>query len=537
MLFALLLGWQIAGRGGLDHDELHSLLLGRLWNAGDVLSFHVGSVTRYEGGSWLIAWPVSWALRLGVPDGLAPPLAAAGIATFGLLGGALWLGRAAGWRAGLALGPIIALCVPEVPFYAQRAWGSLAEGLALLPWLALALDRWRRRPSWLGALALGAALGVSAVVSYVHAVTALCGLGLLLWWRRPRHALLAMSCSAAVFIAWLLVAVPHIEEAVIVRGGRGLYELLPHLLLPRLHRILPDLPAAVAGPGRSGSLAMGAAAGLALLGGFALVRAWRRGGRLRWLAIYALCAVPALSAGHALADAPEVHRYALPLLIVAAAALAACPGVRAVALLLAIPLWLPPPPVAAQPPHAVHAQLGANAQHRVHRDPHVKFKALWRVAEDWAKPWLAYGYGLDQGRRHHRVVVGMDERVAEAGGSPEAFVDNPHFALLEPVRWVAWARPLGHAAEHDAFLFGLGVGLGEDGRQARDDVLLAALRLDERSLVLGGYGAGLVRAGETGALRPEERPGACAAGLAGACDSAPPGTWAARLALDLPPGR
>ena len=497
----------------------------------------MGSVTRYEGGSWLIAWPVSWALRLGLPDGLAPPVAAAGIATWGVLGGALWLGRAAGWRAGLALGPILALCFPEVAHYAQRAWGSLAEGLALLPWLALGLERWRRRTSWSGAVVLGAALGVAAIVSYVHAITALAGLGLMLLWRRPRHALLASGVAAAVFGGWLLSAVPHLEEALIVRGGQGLHELLPHLVLPRLDRILPALPAAVAGPGRVGVGALASGFGLGLLGALALFRAWGRGGRLRWLGIYALCALPALSAGHSLADAPEVHRYALPLLVVIAAALAAWPGARWLALLLAVPLWMPTPEVASQPPHAVHSQLGANAQDRVHADPHVKIKALWRVTDPWAKPWLAYGYGLDQGRRHHRVVVGMDERMAEAGGGAAAFEGNPHFALLDPVAWVAWARPLGEATEREAYLFGLGVGLGEDGRDPRDEALASALRPEERRAVLGGLGAGLVRAGEAGDLRPEEALGACAAGWVEACEGAPPVAWVGWLAVELPWGR
>lgn len=472
-LFLLFVGWRIAGRGGLDHDELHTLLLARLWAAGDVLPFAVGSVTRYEGGSWLVAWPVSWLLRLGVDPTLAPSVFSALWAAFGVVGGALWLGPRADRRAALLLGPVLAVATPEVTWYAQRAWGSLLEGLALLPWIALLAAK--RRP-----LALGLAVAVGAVVSYVHAITALAGAALWMRAGRRRELLLAGGAAALGFGAWLLGAVPHVEQALVVRGGHGLLGLTSHLV-PRLHRVVPDLPAAFAGPLRSGwSLGLGAA--LALLALAALVRA-ARDEELRGLAVYAAVAVFALSAGHELADPPEVHRYALPLLVVSAAALAAWPRARVGALLLGLGLWLPPPAPTGQPPHAVYAQLGANAQDRVHADPHVKAKALWRVAEPWARPWLYAGYGLDQGRRHRGVVAGITARLGEGADAAD-----PHFALQEPSSWVAWLRPLGDAPERQAFLVGLGRGVAEDGPNPEDEVLRAALTPQERGWFDAGTG-------------------------------------------------
>mgnify|MGYP006928174846 CR=1 FL=1 len=536
-LFAGLLAAQIARRGGLGHDELHSLLLARLLRAGEALPFHVGSVTRYEGGSWLIAWPVSWALALGVPQELAPPMAAAGVACVGVLGGSIWLGRAAGWRSALALGPLAALAAPELAWYAQRAWGSLAEGLALLPWLALGLERWRRRPTTLRSAALGIALGLAAVVSYLHAITALTGAALLLAWRRPRHLAIASATAAGAFGVWLALAVPFWEEALFVRGGRGLHQLLPHLLLPRLDRVVSVLPSALAGPGRQGLLTTTAGLGLGALFAAALVRAWRQGGSLRWLPAFALVSLAALSAGTTLAPPDEAHRYTLPLLAVAVAALAAWPRARLLGAFLALPLWLPPPEAPGQPPHAVHAQLGANAQQRVDADPHRKIKALWRVTEPWARPWLVTGYGLDQGRRHRGVVRGMNERLQELGGDRAALAGNPHFAHLDPASWVVWTRPLPNAEEREAYLFGFGRGLGEDGRDPEDEALFAVLRPDELEALLGGYGAGLVRSGAGELASGPERRGACVAGQDAACEGEPSARWRGWLSVELPRGR
>ena len=65
VIFAAAMISQIVRRSALTMDEIHTLLLGTSWMQGDVLPFYVGSVTRYEGGSWLIAWPVSWLLGMG----------------------------------------------------------------------------------------------------------------------------------------------------------------------------------------------------------------------------------------------------------------------------------------------------------------------------------------------------------------------------------------------------------------------------------------------------------------------------------------
>jgi hypothetical protein len=91
------LGWRIRGRVSLERDELHSLVMARLIAAGDFVGPQLGSLTEYEGGSWLVAWPAAVLLRLGVVDVGATGWTAALLAALAAGLAALWLDRGC-WR-------------------------------------------------------------------------------------------------------------------------------------------------------------------------------------------------------------------------------------------------------------------------------------------------------------------------------------------------------------------------------------------------------------------------------------------------------
>ena len=163
-IFLAIIGWQIHQRSALTMDEVHTLLLARCFAAGETLSFYLGSVTRYEGGSWLIAWPVSLLLRLGAYGSGATSWTAGGISVATVALSSWLLARRINGLAGLVFGPLLALCTVEYLHYSYRAWGSLAEALLALPLFGLALDRWwstGRRP--LTAIACGLLLGLALV--------------------------------------------------------------------------------------------------------------------------------------------------------------------------------------------------------------------------------------------------------------------------------------------------------------------------------------------------------------------------------------
>ena len=454
-----------------DADELHSLVTARLLLAGEALPPSVGLLTPYEGGSWLIAWPVSWAMALGLEDVQASAWAAAAIAlvTVGLT--SLWLGRLAGWGAALAVGPLVALTSPQLGYYGIRAWGSLPEALVALPVLAIGLSVWVRRGRPLvGAALLGVLLAGSIVLSYLHMLTALAFVAVQVvdrGERGGRRVALETGVVAAVALlgwgAWLAVSAAGDVGLPVVRGDRSLGATLGPLLLPRLDRVLVGLPRAWYGhlPGFGAREAL-AGLGLSGLGVAAAVVAWRRGGALRWPVIFCAVCLPGIGVGLWMGGAAEAPRYYLPLLA-GLLVLVAAWDLRAVAaaLLLGLALWWPSPPRAG--PESVdlaYVELGAFGLVGDGLDPHAKFHSMYEHVEPWHRSAFAFGYGVDLGVQ----------------GFPVLLADRP---AAGPAR--------------DELHFGLGLGLLSDGALTREEVdrLDQVLTVADRQALLEGLGAAI----------------------------------------------
>jgi hypothetical protein len=476
VLLGLRLARLVAAHHLPDADEIHTLLGARLVLAGAPLSAELGTITPYEGGSWLMAWPVSWAMRLGFGGVEASAWAAVSVALLTVLLGSAWLGRHAGWWAALALGPLVALTSPQFGFYAIRAWGNLAEALLALPILAFVLAFWVDRGRALAwTPALGAALGAAIVLSYFHMVTALAfvvvqGLdgrsGLLR--RRAVETAAVAAVAGFVFVCW------HAGSTVglgwpTIRDGEGLHGALLPLLLPRLDLVLGGLPDAWYGHFLGfGPRQLLAGAGLSALAAAAAVAVWRRGGPLRSAVILCALCVPATSVGFWLAEPPEAWRYYLPLLALAVTLIAAWdPRASLAGLALGLLLWWPSVPAPGSvSPDVGHLRLGAFGLSQPGAAPHSKFLALLGEVEPWHRTAFAFGYGLDLGRRG---ALGDLHRELE-----------------------------GDVAEE--LLFGVGFGLASDGVLGPPEAsAVARVRaLDARRSLLEGLGAGFQIAAETG---------------------------------------
>lgn len=503
-LFAAVLAFWLSRRGALSVDELHTALLGRLWAEGEPLSFYVGSVSRYEGGSWLIAWPVSWLMQLGAWGTAATSWTAGAISLVTVFAASLWLAREERPLAGLAVGPLAALAAPELVHYAYRAWGSLCEALVFLPLLALACGFWIDRGRRLvAAPLLGLLLGAAILFSYLHMLTALAFLAVLAeearrtgaWRRTAGEATVVGVTALLVFGIWVFSTVPIPAEALQVRGGRGLASAWIDLLLVRVDLVAIHLPRAWIGELLPHTpLRLAAGVGLSLLAVAAAVVAWRRGGRIRWVVLFALVCVPGMSLGHSLAGPPQVYRYYLPLLA-AGIVLVAAWDMRAVvaAVVLGLALQLPAGPQSPyQAPDRSYLELGASALHRFAPDPHVKFKAFFGVTAPRLRSYLAFGYGLDSGVRFGASWGGMREGASRTGGVVDVARD-PHLYLFEERSWIGFWDELGDPAGERRFFEGLGVGLLSDGVLDLDEVaLLSAAEPDERTWILEGAGAALV---------------------------------------------
>jgi hypothetical protein len=503
LFFAAMMAWQITTRSALTMDELHTLLVARVMASGEWVSFFIGSVSRYEGGSWLVCWPVSVLLRLGAWGSAATCWTAGTIslATVGL--GSWWLFRHFGAGAALSIGPLLALCAPELLHYSYRAWGSLAEALIVYPLAALAYEAWQRRGrSLLGAVSLGVLLAVAVVISYLHMATAL--LFVLLQWldREGRPAsrvlvetLLVAATSLGCFALWLGVAVPHLDEALTVRGGTPILETLLGLLIVRLDLVALSFPQAWMGQHLDrGILPLVMGTGLSLLAAWSAVVAWRRGGKARWLSCLWITLLPAMSVGHQLAQAPDVLRYYLPLLA-CSLALIATAGLRHSLLAVAFGLlmWLPQGlHMPYQNPAHAYLELGSNALYRFSTNPHEKFHLLLEHVPEGYAPWFAFGYGLDAGTRYSRdtrSMAGAIETWHISGRNPLA---NPHFVFSAPPAW----RPFSPDAPDSVadldtwFHRGLGVGLLADGRVDGLEVdMLGIVGTPSRQGVMEGLGA------------------------------------------------
>ena len=476
--------YQIAHREPLSMDELHSVLLGRLMVVGDVPSFYVGSLTRYEGGAYWVGFPVAFFQKLGAWGTAASSWTAASIALMTLALSALWLGRLRGAGAALGLGVGAAFLAPELIHYSYRAWGSLAEALLLLPVLGLVGSHWRQRgwPSW-GPPIFGLLLGLGVIFSYWHMLTSLAVAAALMLERpelplrrRLRPVLIAGAIALSVFGAWVVVAIPHWGEGAMIRDGLLLHETLPRLVGVRLDQILIDFPGAWVGQHLERSpLRLAAGVGLTALSFGGAWVAWRRGGELRWLSLLFVTALPGLSVGQRILDPPEVYRYYLPVLAISLALIAAWDRrALALALLLAVPMWLPSGLVMpGQDIARSHLELGGNAMHRYSEDPHIKYRRLQSVIRPQYQAWFAFGYGFDSGERYRPMRASMMAGLLETQVDPEEVADNPHFGLLKAAAWLPQKLP---DVERNAFLLGMGAGLVADGAlEPIDEEFIGAL--------------------------------------------------------------
>ena len=502
-LFAAMMAWQITSRSALTMDELHTLLVARVIASGEFVSFFIGSVSRYEGGSWLVCWPVSWLLRLGA-WGSAATCWTAGLLSLGTVAlGSLWLARHFGALPAFFYGPLLALCAPEFVHYSYRAWGSLAEALIVYPLAAFAYEAWQRRGrSLVGAVGLGVLLAMAIIASYLHMATAL--LFVVLQWLersgRPlftvvTETLLVASTALVSFALWLWFAVPHLDEALTVRSGTPIQETLPSLFLVRLDRVALYFPQAWMGQHLDRSLfplLMGV--GLSLLSVVCVIAAWRRGGKARWLSCLWLMLLPALSVGHQLAKPPDVLRYYLPLLVCSLALIAVAGRTQSMlALILGLAMWLPQGlPMPYQNPTHAYLELGSNALYRFAAEPHEKFHLLVEQVPERYRPWFAFGYGLDAGTRYARDTRSMEAALDTWLEHGRDKSDNPHFVFSDPAAW----RPFLDDVQDDEVVLddwfhrGLGAGLMADGRvDELEKRMFGIAGTDRRQRVMEGMGA------------------------------------------------
>ncbi len=509
VIFAAAMTSQIVRRSALTMDEIHTLLLGISWMRGDVLPFYVGSVTRYEGGSWLIAWPVSWLLSMGASGTAATSWTAGVISLVTIALAAVWTARVRqSVAAGVAVG-LLAAGVPELVHYSYRAWGSICEALIGFPLLALAYEQWTARGRRMGtAPLLGALLAVCIVLSYVHMVTALAYAAMVFWERgrgpkTRREAVLEVGVVAAAALAtfslWVFLMMPDPLEAALVRDGRSIGSLLGHAMLPRVHLVLGHAPGAYVGQLLDATW-LRLLAGTVLTGAVVAgcVAGWRSADpRRRWPIWFLLAFVPGLSVGHALLDPPDVYRYYLPffacgLVVVALWDLRAV----AVAAVASLAFWLPSGlEMPYQNPTLNYLELGGNALHRYHPDPHIKFKALRAHVPEWYRSWFAFGYGVDSGQRYSRARLGMSQTLSRVEDPAAYAASDPHFSLWMVPPWVEfWDTDLGGAADRAEYLLGLGIGFASDARfDERELELLEVLSGDQRAALLEGFGAATLR--------------------------------------------
>ena len=501
--FAAMLAWQITTRSALTMDELHTLLIARVMASGEWVSFFIGSVSRYEGGSWLVCWPVSAWLWLGA-WGSAATCWTAGAISLGTVGlGSWWLFRHFGAGPALCLGPLLALCAPEFLHYSYRAWGSLAEALIVYPLAAFAYEIWQRRGRpLLGALLLGVLLSLAIVISYLHMVTALLFVFLQLLDRDDRPAsrvmieiLVVAATSFGCFAIWLGLAVPHLDEALTVRGGTPILETLPHLLVVRLDLVALSFPQAWMGQHLDrGTLPLLMGTGLSLLAAWSALLGWRRGGKGRWLSCLWLILLPALSVGHQLAQPPDVLRYYLPLLV-CSLALVAVAGLKQslLAMVMGLMMWLPQGlSMPYQNPSHAYLELGGNALYRFSTQPHEKFHLLLDQVPEVYSPWFAFGYGLDAGTRYSRDTRSMAGAIEAWNSTGRDPLDNPHFVFAAPAAWRPFSPNTSeYLSDLDVWFHrGVGVGLLADGRVDELEVnMLGVAGSSSRQGVMEGLGA------------------------------------------------
>lgn len=475
------------GRQFADSEELHALLCARLLLAGDVLHPALGSLTSYEGGSWLLPFPVAVALAAGLDGTVATGVVAAAGAALGAFFASLWAGRLAGWPAAAAVGPLLALTSPQFTAYGVLATGGTPDSLFALPLLGLLGATWvtRGRPRrWLPVL--GLALGAAAVLSYLHLVTCLVFAlvqateGRLQGNSRERakETLLVGAAVLVMLVAWHYLVSGGTVGVPSVRGGVRISSIAGLALIPRLDLVAVDVPRAWAGP--SGDvLGVRVAAGgvLSVLGLAAAVVAWRRGGPNRWpVLLLATCALAGAASRTLAEEQADLARYYLPVLATSVVLIASWrPAAAAVGLACGLVISIPGPaePVPIWPDRA-HSRLAVD--YIGPRGPdaglHEKYARFAQVTEPQYASALALGHGagvgLQLGERGTIFGRAEEEVLGRTPGAPRAEL-----------------RP--------DYLFGLGVGIAADRILEEEELqLLVWASPRERSTLLAGLGAGLL---------------------------------------------
>jgi len=450
--------WAALGLPGRfpDPEELNALVGARALLDGQPLPPWLGTLTRYEGGSWLIAAPLSLLLALGLEGVAATGTLALISAALGVALASVWAGRVAGAPAALLTGPLLAFGCRPLATFATVGTGGTTDFLFALPLFALVGERWKAGDrSHAGVAALGLLAGAAAAASFAHLATAAV-LGLLvLHAARPStrvRTAASFAAAAAVFpLGWLLAVGGGELRPPTLRDGRGGGDLLSALFPPRLGSWLADLPAAIGGrTADPPAFDRFAATTLAVLLVIACLDAARQPGPRRRAATAAGLLALAATAGPGLTNVPaDLVRYSLPA-IATALVLAATRPPLGVAV-LAVGLALGPPPVPLIAPGSpddgamalglLYAEVREPATHQ-----HERARAVLARLPTQHHSALVFGHGVRSGTRLQHLMTAPPETWAgwRFGGAAS---------------WLAGPSP----AHRDAWLQGLGAGLAQGG--------------------------------------------------------------------------
>lgn len=510
--------------------EMDLLITARSMASGVYPPLWAGSVHPDAFGTWMGALSLSPLLRLGVDDVSALKTLATG--HYALLAGATagLACRIAGWRGGLAAGGALVLGAPAIASAHTRYLATTVEVASIELALLWALIEWHRRPArgWL--LPLGAALGTAVVYSPHAGWIAVVALGAAAHrrgadWSRPALLLGGILVAAVPWLVWRDPLGPPGHGFTVKTLGP--LELVGLLDLSDLGSLLRRAPFALltgeesldAGARRLLHAPLALALALAAFG--AAVAAARRQvpADITLVALFVVgVAAPLVLAGDLLGY-PAAYRYFVPVIapacVLLGTAVARSPRPRLAGGLLALlvaPGLLSVGGVSNTELSRSEAAFVAG-QHRLvfpQDSLHSHFLMLtpW-VRDDELIGWVQ-GYGLHVGREFARQapvsrIEYEDSFVGFDGGVPE--IVNRHWQKQRAERWLEAADWLGPEIRQ-AFLVGVGLGLGEDGRlEPLDSRLLDGAGADSR-FVARGIGAALgeraFHIGDRAPLRSDE---------------------------------